>query len=333
MIFQNPDIPNVGTRRSANGFSFPLGDLSNTFLGSLVKGVGNLWDDYVGNTANRENIAYQNEYNEQVFKRADTQYQRTVADLRAAGLSSQLAAGAPSTVAGNTSAPQRSVGNESQAIERLIGMVTSLKQADASSNLANAQADKARAEADAYPALVASQIGSNDASATAARARASYDIALGKIADIESTYVADKAESDIKKAWSEVNRNNKLIDLYEEQISLTSHQSGLTDAQRKEVNQRIENLKQEEKNLKQDFENKVFQGLHVQQQTQNLVIDAAVSYWNLQLSQEFGLRTTDSQTRVSVFGNSVDNVQSILDWNKKMTPLYWITSGDYPWKK
>lgn len=284
---------------------------------TLVSEVSNIlegaWSDYTGQTANQANIDYQKEYNDQVFNRADTQYQRTVADLRAAGLSSQLAAGSPSTVAGSSSAPQRTVGNESEAIEKLIGMITSMKQTNANVALASAQADKAKAEADRTRAEIPWVDKLNDAQYMTAIVNKDYTIAMTRLKMLEGDNYVAKVQADIKKSLSEVNKNNKLIDLYNEQISLTSAQEGKTQAERREINQRIENLKQEEQNLKQDFENKVLSGVKITAETELILQKAATAAWDLFKSQQFNLRSGDTQTKFSVFGSGWNNSESMAN--------------------
>lgn len=204
----------------------------DTFAKTVGQELSNAWGDYTGITANEENIEYQNDYNEEVWKRADTQYQRTVADLRAAGLSSQLAAGSPSTVAGNTQAPERTVGNESAAIEKLVGMVNAIKQTNASVNLTNAQADKAKAETD----LVNKESGSYSERLSVDLAMKRQETALNAaythMAEIDGQTRAQKNYAEIQASMASIRHNNALTNLALKQIDLTGSQIDLYKSQK-----------------------------------------------------------------------------------------------------
>lgn len=211
-----------GFNKFVDGVGNFFGGIGNTIKGAFDsifdKGVSGIWDDYTGNTANRENIESQEKYNQEVWNRADTQYQRTVADLRAAGLSSQLAAGAPSTFAGTTAAPQRSVGNESQAMERLIGMITSMKKTNADVNLVNAQADKVKTE----DAIAQKQLAGFDEYRQTELAVMGSSIALNNAYTRntmeEGKYIADRNLAAIQKDLSDARYNDALIRLVDTQI-------------------------------------------------------------------------------------------------------------------
>lgn len=202
-----------------NNFNYGWNVLKNTAVG--------LWNDWTGNTANRENIEYQKEYNQEVFNRADTQYQRTVADLRSAGLSAQLASGTPSTVSGASAAPQRTVGNESAAIDRLVGMINAIKQTNSNVNLASAQADEAKAKAadaaasaalkgkeyegfDSYRAMELTVMGSS----------ASLNNAYTRLAQIDGQTRAAKNLADIQNTMKNTKYLNSLINLAEKNLDL-----------------------------------------------------------------------------------------------------------------
>lgn len=325
-----------GFNNFVDGVGDFFGGIGNTIKGAwdsiTSKGVSGIWDDYTGNTANRENIEYQKEYNQDVWNRADTQYQRTVADLRAAGLSSQLAAGAPSTVAGQSAAPQRTVGNESQAMERLIGMITSMKQTEASVNLTNAQADKARAET----SMVNKELGTygerTAVDIALKRSESDYNVALTNIAMIEGQYKASEIESRIGNTLADTKYKNSLISLAEKQSSLyeaqtleSSAKTALYGAQKSESEARTENLQsstalnnatkekvraeqlkleKEKEKIANEVDLVVKQGLHLDAQTELLLKQATlaelnytIDLYNFDTSYRNGLRTTDDMPK------------------------------------
>lgn len=94
-----------------------MGLLSDIFdgvatIGSLALGAGSLVQSHGANKhANQiaeQNLAYQKEFNQKVFDRQDTSYQRAVADAVQAGFSPLVAGGtAGGTAGGVVSAPQR----------------------------------------------------------------------------------------------------------------------------------------------------------------------------------------------------------------------------------
>ena len=94
-----------------------MGILSSIFngvatIGSLALGAGSLKQSYDANRHANEiaeqNLAYQKEFNQKVFDRQDTSYQRAVADAVQAGFSPLVASGtAGGTAGGVVSAPQR----------------------------------------------------------------------------------------------------------------------------------------------------------------------------------------------------------------------------------
>ncbi len=94
-----------------------MGLLSSIFngvasIGSLALGAGSLYQSKKAQqSADRvaeANLAYQKEFNQQVFDRQDSSYQRAVADAVQAGFSPLVASGTSAgTVGGVVSAPQR----------------------------------------------------------------------------------------------------------------------------------------------------------------------------------------------------------------------------------
>ena len=94
-----------------------MGLLSSIFngvatIGSLALGAGSLKQSYDANRHANEiaerNLEYQKQFNQQVFNRQDTSYQRAVADAVQAGFSPLVASGTSAGTAGGVvSAPQR----------------------------------------------------------------------------------------------------------------------------------------------------------------------------------------------------------------------------------
>ena len=94
-----------------------MGLLSSIFdgvatIGSLVLGAGSLKQSYDANKHANEiaekNFEYQKQFNQQVFDRQDSSYQRAVADAVQAGFSPLVASGTSAGTAGGVvSAPQR----------------------------------------------------------------------------------------------------------------------------------------------------------------------------------------------------------------------------------
>lgn len=93
---------------------------------------------------NDDNIAYQKEYNQQIFDREDTTYQRAVADAEAAGLSPLVAAGVSAGESGGvTSAPQSDTSQASIMMQGYQGVAQAFQQLSSIS----AQADLVRSQA------------------------------------------------------------------------------------------------------------------------------------------------------------------------------------------
>ena len=94
-----------------------MGLLSDVFdgvasIGSLMLGTGSLFQSYDANKHANEvaekNLEYQKQFNQQVFDRQDSSYQRAVADAVQAGFSPLVASGTSAGTAGGVvSAPQR----------------------------------------------------------------------------------------------------------------------------------------------------------------------------------------------------------------------------------
>lgn len=294
-----------------NGVSKFFGNISNTISG--------VWNDWIGNTANRENIDYQKEYNAEVFNRADTQYQRTVADLRSAGLSAQLAAGSPSTVAGASAAPQRTVGNESAAIERLVGLVNAIKQTKSNVSLQSAQADKAVAEADkaradalythmqsdAYNEKVASEITLN-------RVYSSYYSSCTFLNQIDGQ---TRGQKNVLELWNLAKNNDyvdQLIKTAEAQEGSFKSQTSLNYANRDRANREAFLLSQE---ILTEFSRRNNLDAQTKQALANVAytgIQSAIADYNLSVAQSRGNATTDSQV-----GSTVQD-ENWLQWKRSL---------------
>lgn len=139
----------------------------------LLSGVGNVIGSVISaNSAeaiNEANLEYQREYNQQIFEREDTAYQRAVADAQAAGLSPLVAAGVSAGQSGGvTSAPQLSsdaaqykgdvykslFGIPAQSMNALLGVrqvesQIKLNEDTGRAAIINAEANKANAEENA----------------------------------------------------------------------------------------------------------------------------------------------------------------------------------------
>lgn len=339
------------------------------FKGIFDRGATGVWDDYTGNTANQANIDYQKEYNEQVFKRADSQYQRTIADLRAAGLSSQLAASAPSTIAGSSAAPQRSVGNESQAIERLVSMVTSMKQTDANVALARSEARKNNSESNLMDLEGGSYGERLNLDMVLKKSQSEYNIALTNLASVEGQYKAESMSAQISSSLASAKYHNQLVSLVQKQGSLVDAQilgqyesNQLTRAQTSKVTEEIGKIKDERDNLYKEYwllcnqiEESIARKNNLDAQSKvylnqavSIALDTEIMKYNLNKSKIMDLRTSDSLpstmwSALTYGGSTLDDilwgrqdsnvkrfVKDTVKWNWKWTPLRWILTGDYP---
>lgn len=148
-------VGNVVLPAAAGGVGFLVGGPAGAAVGAglglgAMQGINN----YRNTQAEKENLAYQKNLQQQMFQREDTAVQRREADLLRAGLSPTLAAGsaASSGPIVNTKAPEikgldpAMLNIVTQAMG-LLKMKADITQTESSKNLIDQQADKTKAEA------------------------------------------------------------------------------------------------------------------------------------------------------------------------------------------
>lgn len=344
--------------KDSGGYGF--GDFFND-TGNIIQGA---WNDWTGNTANSQNIAYQKEYNAEVFNRADTQYQRTVADLRSSGLSAQLAAGSPSTVAGASAAPQRTVGNESQAIERLVGLVNAIKSTNSSVQLQSAEADKAKADAvksNAEAIFTSRQSAmyqqKTEAEMVLNQAYTGYYNSLTFLQQKEGERIAEKIDAQIQSLITSNKYNEQLTknaviqgNLLNAQIFNTQASTALTNKQRELIGKQMEHYDKSMELLTEQIATEIVNRNHLEASTAKLVQETvynALQYdvlaYNYEMSMSAGYRTTDSvpsnfwqslQSSInSITKSGLDRLKGFKEWNTAWTPWNWVKTGVYPWSE
>lgn len=115
-----------------------------------------LWNDFTGNTANnknlefqRENLDYQKAIQQEIFNREDTSYQRTVNDMRLAGLnpvSMQGTNGSGEAIA--TNAPETQRTSDIQALSEIMNVISQLNVNRNNNSVSQAQSNLLKAQAD-----------------------------------------------------------------------------------------------------------------------------------------------------------------------------------------
>lgn len=134
----------------------PLKKSSLNVFEKIGSWLGGLWNDWTGKTNNemnldfqRENLDYQKTLQEKIFEREDTAYQRTVNDMRLAGLNPVSMQG--TNAAGEaiqTSSPESTKTSDIQALGEIMNVISQLNVnrnnnsvSQANANLINAQAE------------------------------------------------------------------------------------------------------------------------------------------------------------------------------------------------
>lgn len=134
----------------------PLKKSSPNIFERAADWLGGLWKDFTGQTNNqmnldfqRENLDYQKGLQQQIFEREDTAYQRTVNDMRAAGLnpvSMQGTNGSGEAVATESMNSQKT--SDIQAVNEIMNVLNQVSVTRNNSTLTNAQANLINAQAD-----------------------------------------------------------------------------------------------------------------------------------------------------------------------------------------
>lgn len=129
------------------------------FFSWLGDKIGGLWNDFTGvsqNNANlafqQENLDYQKALQQKIFAREDTAYQRTVRDMRLAGLNPISMQGSNSSGEAVATTPiESSKTSDIQALSQIMNVISQLNVnrnnnsvSQAQSNLINAQAENQR---------------------------------------------------------------------------------------------------------------------------------------------------------------------------------------------
>lgn len=139
-----------------DSFWKPLGNAIGSGFKKVSNWFGGLWKDWTGQTNNemnldfqRENLDYQKALQQKIFEREDTAYQRTVNDMRLAGLNPVSMQG--TNAAGEaiqTTSPESTKTSEIQALSEIMNVISQLNVnrnnnsvSQANANLINAQAE------------------------------------------------------------------------------------------------------------------------------------------------------------------------------------------------
>nr|WAE43583.1 MAG: DNA pilot protein [Microviridae sp.] len=149
----------LGTTGMGAAATFGGGSMGLQDIGSIIGGVGslgNLGSNIASNVINyesmRNNLAYQQQLQQQIFSREDTAVQRRVADLIAAGLSPTLAAGSAAGAGSVISTTAPKLESSQLDLSSMLTAINAMKgQADitltqAQTELAKFQMEKAKAD-------------------------------------------------------------------------------------------------------------------------------------------------------------------------------------------
>lgn len=127
---------------------------SNVFT-KIGDWIGGLWNDFTGKTNNqmnldfqRENLDYQKAIQQQIFEREDSAYQRTVNDMRAAGLnpvSMQGTNGSGEAVSTESMDSQKT--SDVQALSEIINVLNQVSNTRNNASLSQAQSNLIEAQA------------------------------------------------------------------------------------------------------------------------------------------------------------------------------------------
>lgn len=133
-------------------FGFGSGSVTKNFLFDTKGSSGSLtstltdpkgwWDTFKNGETNviaRENLDYQKALQQQIFEREDTAYQRSVNDMRLAGLNPLSMNGTDGAGEVVDTTPPEDMGNLA-ALTQVFNMFNTLRAGNASANLQNAQA-------------------------------------------------------------------------------------------------------------------------------------------------------------------------------------------------
>lgn len=291
---------------------------------------------------NNQNIAFQQQENDITRMREDNAVQRAAADMTAAGLSKTLAAGNPAPAQGLT-APQaespqvqraqvQALNNQfryESALQKMNiaqlmqDMTVKDEQLRQSRELNNAQIDYIKAQTLGQnnvnetfrenfrneQLLKLSQISVHNSQVAVNRAQE-------KLASIEGDYRAEKLQNEIDHQIASINLFRSQNRLVGENITLTQKEISYYANQIAESIARTNKLSKESELVVQDLAYKK--------------LEYSVLEYNLGMSKEFGVRTTDQQSKFlginlnsvsDSFGDHIkDNLLKV--WNNVTHPIW-----------